>query len=230
MRGQAARARPRRRGLPKDAGQGHAVSPIRPINHRGGRSLNGRDRCAWPRCAKTCVLEAARAKLTWRLHGRQLAMTSNAAASRSLVKGSRLSKGCRGGRIVSVAAIIAVAVSTDGRREVLGMEIGTSEAWPIWTEFPRKLTRHGLRKDHRGTGRHRHWPKGTACQIDYLSGGHFDWSWFRGLGNCSCHLDSAVDNRKVEREDARWCVRHDPPTAQPACLRLRSPLRARSSR
>src|SRR4051794_33254280 len=50
----------------------------------------------------------------------------------------------RGGRIVSVAVIIAVGVNTDGRREVLGMEIGTSEAEPIWTEFLRKLTRRGL--------------------------------------------------------------------------------------
>lgn len=37
----------------------------------------------------------------------------------------------RGGRIVSVAVIIAVGVNADGRREVLGMEIGTSEAEPI---------------------------------------------------------------------------------------------------
>ena len=51
----------------------------------------------------------------------------------------------RGGRIVSVAVIIAVGVNTDGRREVLGMEIGTSEAEAIWTEFLRKLTRRGLR-------------------------------------------------------------------------------------
>jgi transposase-like protein len=50
----------------------------------------------------------------------------------------------RGGRIVSVAVIIAVGANTDGRREVLGMEIGTSEAEPIWTEFLRKLTRRGL--------------------------------------------------------------------------------------
>lgn len=41
----------------------------------------------------------------------------------------------RGGRIVSVAVIIAVGVNTDGRREVLGMEIGTSEAEAIWIEF-----------------------------------------------------------------------------------------------
>jgi len=51
----------------------------------------------------------------------------------------------RGGRIVSVAVIIAVGVNSDGRREVLGLEIGTSEAEPIWTEFLRKLTRRGLR-------------------------------------------------------------------------------------
>jgi len=51
----------------------------------------------------------------------------------------------RGGRIVSVAVIIAVGVNSDGRREVLGMEVGSSEAEPIWTEFLRKLTRRGLR-------------------------------------------------------------------------------------
>src|SRR5882724_4977724 len=38
----------------------------------------------------------------------------------------------RGGRIVSVAVIIAVGVNGDGRREVLGLEVGTSEAEPIW--------------------------------------------------------------------------------------------------
>lgn len=51
----------------------------------------------------------------------------------------------RGGRIVSVAVIIAIGVNSDGRREVLGMEVGTSEAEPIWTEFLRRLTRRGLR-------------------------------------------------------------------------------------
>jgi transposase-like protein len=49
------------------------------------------------------------------------------------------------GRIVSVAVIIAVGVNTDGRREVLGMDIGPSEAEPFWTEFLRKLARRGLR-------------------------------------------------------------------------------------
>jgi putative transposase len=49
------------------------------------------------------------------------------------------------GRIVSVAVIIAVAVNTDGTREVLGMAIGPSEAEPFWTAFLRSLTRRGLR-------------------------------------------------------------------------------------
>jgi transposase-like protein len=49
------------------------------------------------------------------------------------------------GRIVSVAVIIAVAVNTDGRREVLGMAVGPSEAEPFWTKFLRSLTRRGLR-------------------------------------------------------------------------------------
>ncbi|MGL4444402.1 MAG: IS256 family transposase [Alsobacter sp.] len=49
------------------------------------------------------------------------------------------------GRIVSVAAIIAVGVNADGRREVLGLDIGASEAETFWTAFLRKLTRRGLR-------------------------------------------------------------------------------------
>jgi transposase-like protein len=49
------------------------------------------------------------------------------------------------GRIVSVAVIVAVGVNSDGRREVLGLDVGASEAETFWTEFLRKLTRRGLR-------------------------------------------------------------------------------------
>ena len=49
------------------------------------------------------------------------------------------------GRIVSVAVIVAVGVNGDGRREVLGMDIGPSEAESFWTGFLRKLARRGLR-------------------------------------------------------------------------------------
>jgi len=49
------------------------------------------------------------------------------------------------GRIVSVAVIVAVAVNSDGRREVLGMTVGASEAETFWTAFLRTLARRGLR-------------------------------------------------------------------------------------
>ena len=49
------------------------------------------------------------------------------------------------GRIVSAAVIVAVGVNSDGRREVLGMDIGPSEAETFWTDFLRKLRRRGLR-------------------------------------------------------------------------------------
>jgi len=49
------------------------------------------------------------------------------------------------GRIVSVALIVAVAVNGDGRREVLGLSIGVSEAETFWTDFLRSLARRGLR-------------------------------------------------------------------------------------
>jgi len=50
----------------------------------------------------------------------------------------------QGGRIVSVAAIIAVAVNTDGRREIIGLAIGPSEAETFWMEFLRSLKGRGL--------------------------------------------------------------------------------------
>lgn len=49
------------------------------------------------------------------------------------------------GRIISVAVTVAVGVNADGRREVLGMDIGPSEAETFWTAFLRKLARRGLR-------------------------------------------------------------------------------------
>ena len=62
-----------------------------------------------------------------------------------------------GGRIVSTAVIVAVAVNTDGRREVLGVATGASEAEPFWKSFLRSLADRGLRgvklviaDDHKG--------------------------------------------------------------------------------
>ena len=49
-----------------------------------------------------------------------------------------------GGRIVSVAAIIAMAVDTDGRREIVGLGLGPSEAEPFWSAFLKSLVKRGL--------------------------------------------------------------------------------------
>lgn len=54
-------------------------------------------------------------------------------------------KSRQAGRVVSVAVIIAVAVNTDGVREILGVATGPSKAEPFWTDFLRGLTRRGLR-------------------------------------------------------------------------------------
>lgn len=62
-----------------------------------------------------------------------------------------------GGRIVSTAVIVAVGVNTLGKREVLGVTSGPSEAEPFWKGFLRSLADRGLRgvklvisDDHKG--------------------------------------------------------------------------------
>jgi hypothetical protein len=50
-----------------------------------------------------------------------------------------------GGRIVSVAAIIAVAANTDGKREIVGLHIGPSEAETFSATFLKSMVRRGLR-------------------------------------------------------------------------------------
>ena len=50
-----------------------------------------------------------------------------------------------GGRIVAVAAIIAVAVNTEGKREIIGLHIGPSEAETFWSGFLKSLARRGLK-------------------------------------------------------------------------------------
>ena len=49
------------------------------------------------------------------------------------------------GRIVSITAIIATGVNQDGRREILGLGLGQSEAATFWIEFLRALVRRGLK-------------------------------------------------------------------------------------
>jgi putative transposase len=50
-----------------------------------------------------------------------------------------------GARIVSKAAVVAIGLNQEGRREVLGMRVGHAETEEFWTEFLRSLLDRGLR-------------------------------------------------------------------------------------
>ena len=47
-------------------------------------------------------------------------------------------------RVVSQAIVVAIGVTADGRREVLGMDVGDSEDGAFWTGFLRSLKARGL--------------------------------------------------------------------------------------
>ncbi len=52
---------------------------------------------------------------------------------------------CReGGRIANVAAVVATATNADGHREILGLDVLTSEDGAGWTAFLRDLVARGL--------------------------------------------------------------------------------------
>jgi putative transposase len=66
-------------------------------------------------------------------------------------------KARRGGHVARTATIIAIGVNREGRREVLGVATGPSEAETFWTDFLRSLAQRGLRgvklvisDDHKG--------------------------------------------------------------------------------
>jgi transposase-like protein len=48
------------------------------------------------------------------------------------------------GRVVSQAIVIAIAVTANGEREVLGLDVGPSESGAFWLNFLRDLTTRGL--------------------------------------------------------------------------------------
>jgi len=49
-----------------------------------------------------------------------------------------------GGRVVNVSAVIATAANAEGRREIVGFDIVTTEDTAAWTEFLRSLVARGL--------------------------------------------------------------------------------------
>ena len=49
------------------------------------------------------------------------------------------------GRVVSQATVVAIGVTTDGERQVLGVDVGASEERAFWTAFLRSLVKRGLK-------------------------------------------------------------------------------------
>jgi len=49
-----------------------------------------------------------------------------------------------GGRVVNVSAVIATSVNNEGRREIIGFDIVTTESTASWTAFLRSLVARGL--------------------------------------------------------------------------------------
>ena len=49
-----------------------------------------------------------------------------------------------GGRVVSMAVVLAIGVNGDGQREVLGLDVGPSEDGAFWLRFLRSLVARGL--------------------------------------------------------------------------------------
>lgn len=102
-----------------------------------------------------------------------------------------------GGRIISVAAIIAMAVNTEGRREIVGLHIGPSEAevlrhhdQGLWVHASQRscLCRKG-RKGERACGRyfgildpHRTSPSQPQARKGCLPFGLFAPAWAKGHG------------------------------------------------
>ena len=100
--------------------------------------------------------------------------------------------------IVSVAVIIAVAVNTDGRREVLGMTIGNSEARailgriPALARAPRSAWRQAghLRCTRRTEDRHY---QGAGCYLAEVPGP------LHAQRHGLCRQDTAPHRRRVDR-------------------------------
>src|SRR2546429_338732 len=120
------------------------------------------------------------------------------------------------GRIVSVAVIVAVGVNSDGRREVLGMDIGPSEAETFWTAFLRKLARRGLRGVKLVVSDAHEGIKATVAKV-------LNASWQRcRVTSCATHWPMPA------RADGAWSPPSSPPRLPRTMPRPRERSGARS--
>ena len=49
------------------------------------------------------------------------------------------------GRVISQATVVAIGITSEGERQVLGVDVGPSEDRAFWTAFLRSLVKRGLK-------------------------------------------------------------------------------------
>jgi len=119
----------------------------------------------------------------------------------------------QGERTVSVAATIAVAANTDGRREIIGLSIGDSEAMVFWMEFLRSLMKRGLKGVKLVVSDAHEGLKAAATKV--LQAGHGNAAAFTRQETCS-RVSRSLSNRAWPR----CCARRSP---HPPPIRLTPP-------
>ena len=119
----------------------------------------------------------------------------------------------QGGRTVSVAATIAVAATTGGRREIIGLSIGDSEAMVFWMEFLRSLMKRGLKGVKLVVSDAHEGLKAAATKV--LQAGHGNAAAFTRQETCS-RVSRSLSNRAWPR----CCARRSP---HPPPIRLTPP-------
>ena len=132
------------------------------------------------------------------------------------------------GRIVSVAVTVAVAVNDQGRREVLGMAIGHSEAETFWSEFLRALTGRGLKgvklvisDDHKGLKAAATRILGATwqrCRIHFMRN-LLAHAGRQGRRVVSAFVATAFAQDDAQAASAQWRLVADQPQAQGAQAR-----------
>ena len=85
------------------------------------------------------------------------------------------------GRIVNVSVVVATAVNGEGKREIIGMDVGTSEDGAFWLAFLRSLSASGVTRE---------WPRRRQLRD------------FRSLRRClGCRTIGSLGQKAETRRD-----------------------------
>ena len=142
-----------------------------------------------------------------------------------------------GGRITSVAVIIApvsfadippgdrfaMAVNTDGKREIVGLHIGPSEAEVFWATFLKSLVRRGLRGTKLVISDAHEWLKAAIRRVMSLSWQRCRVHWMR---NAQSYVPKGQQNM-VAAALRQAFIHPDRPTASQALRHVADQLRSK---